>query len=128
MNEHVEQELELIRSFFPDLEYLEWNGQHWIRIPKYPVPAGWSQTEVELACHIPAEAGQPPYGFWVRPPLALESGAEITNCTVAATAWGSDWMQFSWSPVEWKPKADVRLGDNMLNFVRSFADRLRELS
>ena len=40
-----------------------------------------------------------------------------------------DFAQFSWSPLEpWQPKADIRAGANMLNFARSFADRLKEPS
>ena len=46
-----------------------------------------------------------------------------------STPWGDDFAQFSWSPLEpWVPKADIRAGANMLNFARSFAERLEGLS
>ena len=42
---------------------------------------------------------------------------------------GSDFAQFSWSPLEpWVPKTDIRAGANLLNFARSFAERLEGLS
>ena len=66
----------------------------------------------------------------MRPAFALADGAAASNYTGAATTpWGSDFAQFSWSPLEpWQPKADIRAGANMLNFARSFADRLKEPS
>jgi hypothetical protein len=129
MTRRVQDELELLRSFYPDLEYQEWNGQHWVRIPRFSLPEGWTHAVAEVAFHVPAEAGQPPYGFWVRPAIALSVGPPVNNCTVgAATPWGTDWMQFSWSPVSWQPKAKIRAGDNMLNFVLSILDRLSQLS
>ena len=125
----VHEELGLLRSLFPGLVYEEWNGQHWVRISDFALPEGWSQDASDIAFHIPTEVGQPPYGFWVHPAITLANGGPVNNCTPAsATPWGSDWMQFSWSPVSWQPNVDVRSGDNMLNFLFSILDRLRELS
>lgn len=42
------------------------------------------------------------------------------------TPWGDGWGQFSWSAVAWVPKEDIRTGANMLDFVRSFEERLGE--
>jgi hypothetical protein len=128
--ERLQQELELLRSAYPDLEYRLNEQVHWVRIPRYPVPAGWSHEEVEIAFRIPDETGQAPYAFFVRPRLALAGTGSISNYTEAAgTPWGADFAQFSWSPLEqWLPKAEIRTGANMLNFARSFADRLAELS
>lgn len=126
----VEQELDLVRSVYPDAEQLSEDGVHWVRIPKYAVPASlFKQDEaVELAFRIPVQAGEAPYGFWVRPGLEPVSGQPVSNYSYpAATPWGADWGQFSWSPLDpWVPKTDIRAGANMLNFVSSFADRLRE--
>jgi hypothetical protein len=128
--DRLEEELELLRTGYPDLEYRLVDGAHWVRIPAYPVPTGWSHDKVEVVFEIPGQVGQAPYAFRVRPPLLLARGGQPSNYTeTAATAWGSDFAQFSWSPAEpWIPKADVRAGANMLNFARSFGDRLRELS
>jgi hypothetical protein len=125
--ERLEQELELLRTAYPDLEHRPVDGAHWVRIPSYPVPEGWSHPTVEVAFQIPAQAGQAPYAFCVRPALCLAGGGMPSNYSpTAATPWGGDWTQFSWSPLQWVPKADIRAGANMLNFARSFADRLAE--
>jgi hypothetical protein len=125
MNERWQEELELLREYFPELEYSEHGGEHWCRLPSYPVTGGKFRPEsVEVAFRIPPRPGEPPYAFWVRPAVEAVNGGPIQNYTnPAPTAWGSDWAQFSWSPLEWVPKADVGTPPNMLTFVRSFADR-----
>lgn len=127
MTDRVDEELALLRAAYTDLEYRKDGDIHWVRIPSYPVPEGWSHTEVEVAFQIPPSPGQAPYAFRVRLGLQLAEGGQVNNYTYpVATPWGDDWGQFSWSPVEWVPKNDIRAGANILNFVRSFADRLRE--
>jgi len=62
--------------------------------------------------------------------ITLVGGGTPNNYTApVSTPWGSDFAQFSWSPLEpWVPKTDIRAGANMLNFARSFAERLEGLS
>jgi hypothetical protein len=127
MTERVQEELELLRAAHPNLEYRQEGSAHWVRIPSYPVPEGWSLDVVEVAFQIPSSPGQAPYGFWVRAGLELAGGGRPNNYTYPVTTpWGDDWGQFSWSPVTWVPKEDIRAGANMLDFVRSFGDRLGE--
>lgn len=127
MIERVHEELELLRTVYPDLEYRGDGDEHWVRLPSYSVPEGWSHPEVEVAFQIPPSVGQAPYAFRVRPGLQLDTGAQINNYTYPVTTpWGEDWGQFSWSPSTWVPTEDIRTGANMLHFVRSFAERLRE--
>lgn len=127
MNERIGQELALLKTVYPDLE---WHPDSlWVRIPSYPLPDGvWEQSEIELAFQMPQNLpGQQPYGFWVRPDLRLANGAAPNNYTYpVATPLGEGWGQFSWSLISWQPKADITAGSNMLNFVRSIAHRLRE--
>ena len=134
--ERLEQELALLRSAYPDLDYLLVDGAaHWVRIPAYLMPSGWayqgaSVASAEIAFQIPEQAGQAPYAFYVRPPFTLATGGTPSNYTTSATTpWGGDFAQFSWAPNEpWVPKADIRAGANMLNFARSFTERLEEPS
>ena len=129
MTERLEEELELLRTEYPDLDHRRDNGIEWIRIPSYPIPEEiWGRPEVEVAFHIPPHAGQAPYAFRVRPSLVLKNGAVPTNYTYPVpTPWGDDWGQFSWAPLTaWIPTDDLRAGANMLTFARSFAQRLRE--
>jgi hypothetical protein len=129
MNERIAQELELLRARYPDLEYSP--TDHWIRLPAYPLPAGIyngeTETTVEIACRIPQLLGEQPYGFWVKPGLQLASGAAIQNYThPVATPFGEGWGQFSWAPEVWNPSSDIHSGTTMLDFVRSFFQRLEE--
>jgi hypothetical protein len=127
MTTRVEAELALLRRRFPDLEYIE--DGHWVRLARYPVPAGWSADEVETAFQIPPEAAIVPYAFSVRPGLSLANGAAPGNYEFPLTTpFGSDWGRFSWSPLTWHPQPKVSAGDNMTHFVRSFANRLAEVS
>lgn len=127
MNERTAEELTLLRTVYPGLE---WHPEsRWVRIHSYILPRGvWRQTEVELAVQLPEQLpGQQPYGFWVRPRLELADGQAPANYTYPAPIpLGDDWGQFSWSLSSWTPHAQIAAGSNMLNFVRSIAGRLRE--
>ena len=123
----VEQELELLRRNFPQLEYLA-AGQ-WVRIPQYGLPDSiWDRDCVEVCFQIPEQIpGQPPYGFYVRPNLNLKNGQQILNYAYPApTGFGGDWGKFSWQLAVWAPTADLVSGTNMVNFARSFVDRFTE--
>jgi hypothetical protein len=127
MSERIAAELALLRQRFPGLEYVE--DGHWVRLERYPVPAGWSADLVEAAFQIPPEAAIVPYAFCVRPGLTLASGAVPGNYQFPVTTpFGGDWGRFSWSPLAWQPQSEPAAGDNMTHFVRSFADRLAEVS
>lgn len=127
MSEWLAQELSLLMVAYP---LLEWRPQDlWARIPTYPLPGGiWTQEAVEIAFQLPPQLpGQAPYGFWVRPGLALRSGAGINNYSYpVAIPFGPGWGQFSWAPEVWSPGPTPINGTNMLDFVRSFAARLAE--
>lgn len=125
----IEQELELLRQFYPDLEY---RGEgHWVLLPRYGVPSEgrWKQSEVAVAFQIPVGIpGQPPYGFYVRQPIEHQTGGAALNATPATelVPWTGPWLKFSWSPGAWAPTNEVGSGSNVLQFAISFADRLRE--
>jgi hypothetical protein len=125
----VKDNLALLTGEYPKLEHRRDGGVDWVRIPDFPLPAGvWTLNQADVAFRIPQLAGEAPYGFWVRPGLALAEGGAIGNYSFPATTpWGNDWGQFSLAPVgQWQPRADVPAGANMLRFARGVADRLRE--
>jgi hypothetical protein len=126
VGERIEQELVLLRAVYPDLEWRP--DTFWARIPAYSVPRGpWQARVTEVAFRIPPTVGEQPYAFLVRPGLAAVDGRPITNYTYpVSTCFGDGWGQFSWAPEVWAPNVEITRGSNMLNFVRSFANRLRE--
>jgi hypothetical protein len=98
-------------------------------MPACALPPGvWGADTVDFAFRIPVNAGEAPYGFWVFPGLTLLDGAQINDYTYPSpTPWGERWGQFSFAPVgPWQPKADIRSGVNMLDFVRGMNARLAE--
>lgn len=127
MIDRICAEIELVRSCYPGLEFRE--EDFWARIPAYPLPQGWGRESVELAFQVPRDIfGQQPYGFWLRPPLVAPGGGPPTNTSgPVATGFGDDFQQFSWAPEAWRPGPQPRHGSNLLDFVRSFAQRLREV-
>lgn len=126
MSERVNAELALLRRGNPGLEFLE--QESWVRLPSYPLPAGWSVGEVALAFRIPPSVAVQPYGFWVYPSITLANGRLPTNYTpTVEIPFGHGWGQFSWSPQQWRPHAQIEKGDNMLHFFRSVRDRLGDL-
>ena len=131
----LDEELELFRAEYPDLEFLA-DGS-WVRIPRYPLPAElWRPNVIQVAFQIPPQMGIAPYAFHVRPlggdPLdQVEpiSGGPIGNYSFPATTpWGTDWGTFSWGQEEntWLAAEPIRAGSNMARFVATFADRFAE--
>jgi hypothetical protein len=130
MNERIEAELELLRHSYSEVEYVE-AGQ-WVKIKGYPIPQSlsWNRQATDICFQIPAGyPGTPPYGFYVEagirhngnPPNSYQEPAQ--NSPPFQGVWGL----FSWSiDSSWLPKADLRTGSNLLNFVRTFKDRFLE--
>lgn len=82
MTERITKEMEILRSIFPDVEYHEVDTG-WIRVPRYTVQHGsWSQKEVAVCFLVlGGYPGNPPYAFWVSPPLRLAAGAGPQSTT-----------------------------------------------
>jgi hypothetical protein len=129
MSGRVTEELDVLRTRFPDLQYVE-SGQ-WILIPRYSFPPGWTAASPEIATQLPPPyPATPPYGIYVHSGIRFR-GATPANYAEPASnqpPFGGSWGVFSWSPAdgEWRPAADVGRGSNLLNWIVGFADRFRE--
>ena len=126
MQERIDQELVLLRQRWHGLEYRQ-NG-HWIRIPEYPLAAGWNRSETDVAFQIPVGyPGTPPYGIYT-PEGLLFDGQMPDDCTAAEPMppFGGAWVRFSWQPENGWQAAEVTAGSNLLNWVVGFAERFRQ--
>jgi len=128
MQERINQEIALLRTRYPDLEYRQ-DGQ-WVRIPSYPVSAGWNRTTTPLVFQIrQGFPGTPPYAFYV--PSGITFNGQVPNNYVDSAnpqpPFEGPWGIFSWTHTEdWHVTADPRTGSNLLNWVSGFAQRFRE--
>lgn len=124
MQERIEQEVEMLRQRFPELER---NG-NWIRIPNYPLPDGWNRPATDIAFQMPPQyPGTPPYGIYT-PAGLLFQGVSPDNYTASSSPvpFPGAWYVFSWTPEEWRQTADPLKGSNLLIWVIGFSQRFRE--
>jgi hypothetical protein len=129
VNDWAVQELRLLHRCWPALVHAE--DTNWCMIPGFALPEGWNCATADVAFQLPEGLpGQAPYAFLVRGGLALASGLTVDNYTfpVETTPWGDRWGQFSWQLEPWAPGARPGEGTSMVDFVRSFTGRLRELN
>ena len=129
MQERIEEELELIRQRFPDVEYQE--EGYWVCVSSYSLPEGWNRETTEVAFQISqGHPGTPPYGMYVPSGLRFQ-GEKPNNYDEPAgnePPFVGSWGFFSWTPADgnWIPSADVRSGVNLLDWVKGFMDRFEE--
>jgi hypothetical protein len=121
MNARVQEELAMLRGWWPDLEFRE--PGLWVRLRDRALRASaWRPDRVDVAFQIPELLpGQAPYGFYVLPGLTLPDGRMPENYTYpsAEPPFDGSWGKFSWSPVAWRTAACAAQGDNMVSFVHS---------
>ena len=48
MRSRIEQELALLRRYYPETEHKEHIGEDWFRLPRYPFPSGWMINGAEI--------------------------------------------------------------------------------
>ena len=132
LQDRMRAEMDLLRRFYPDAE---WHpsapGGGWVKIPSYSFPAPiWNRQSDTLCFEVPiGYPGQAPYGFHVGAGLRLHGSGAMPQAYQegVTTPFPGSWGKFSWSDDgTWRPAGDVSSGSNLANFVRTFADRLRE--
>lgn len=130
MRERIEKEYELLKKYYADVIAHEVGSSWWFRIPKFPIPGGiWSQSNADVCFEAKVSyPGAAPYSFYVQGGLRAKGTdqkpkdyEEPAQCPFEGT-----WGRFSWQHQEWNPTEDLVSGSNLLNFVRTFAERLRE--
>jgi hypothetical protein len=131
MTERIEKELALLRQHYANMEYRE-EGR-WIRIPSYPLPAGWNRPATDVALQIPiAYPGGPPYGIYVPSGILFDGNQPRDYREPAAEKppFDGDWGLFSWSTTDgqWRATSSANLaaGYTLLSWVKGFAVRFAE--
>lgn len=130
MIERINQELELLRLYFPEVEYVE-AGQ-WVLIRKYPTPDrhSWDPKNPDVCFQIPiGYPGTPPDWFHVTAGITCngQKPGSYTEPANHTPPFPGKWGSFSWHmELNWRPTADINSGSNLLNFARTFTDRFQE--
>ena len=130
MNNRIEEELTLLRTFYTKVTYIK-DGQ-WVFIEDYPIPAGlpWNRQKTNVCFQIPtAYPGTPPYGFYVPSGILCDDKSPNNYQDPANNKppFPGEWGFFSWTQESgWYATDDPRSGSNLLSFVRTFRDRFIE--
>ena len=127
MRERIKNELELLRNYYPEIEYR--SKGNWFYLSSYSLPEGWNREETEIAFQINnGYPGSPPYGFYVPTGIKFhdKSPKKYKKSPKNSPPFDGEWGLFSWSHNnEWNPTADLKTGSNLLNWVNSFKDRFK---
>lgn len=133
MRKRMIDELALVREAYSEVEHVEADGQDWFKLPSYPVPEGWlvageRVAAVPVVFLIKADyPGATPYGFLT--PGGMTFKGRVPNRTGAPpkeVPFPGEWMHFSWQCEDWQACNDPKRGSNLLTWIRSFAERLRQ--
>ena len=123
----IGRELTLLQKKFENVDYKEVNNLHWFKIDGYPLP--FPLTPEKVAVVFSVTAGHPvpkPYGFYV--PSGIRYGDKVLNLNNPQhpPPFADSWRFVSWDAENWTPGTDIRSGDNLWGWARSFRSRLLE--
>ncbi len=130
MGNRIDEEITLLRKYYPNLEHDE--NRRWVIIHDYPLPEDipWNKKAIDVCFFIPnGYPGANPYGIYV--PADLRYGDQPPNNYKPSPEnkppFSGNWGLISWTPVDkWNPSAEIQKGSNLLNYVLSFNDRFKE--
>lgn len=129
LEQRIADEVQLLMARFPSHEFRA--EGYWVLLPSVSLVEGWNEKVINLAFQFPASGypQNPFYGFYV--PTGLRFNDELpTNFTDPAAAQppfpGKTWAFFSGNPDPWAPNVDLLAGSNVLSWIVSINERLRE--
>jgi hypothetical protein len=132
MRDRIAKELDLLKKYYPDTDAKEVGDSTWFKIPSFLIPGEiWNKTSAAVCFEAKITyPGTPPYSFYIEGGLRSKDNADTRPKDYeepAATPFNGTWGRFSWQhDSTWNPTEDLVAGSNLLNFVRSFGDRLKE--
>jgi hypothetical protein len=128
MRDRIQKEYGLLKKYYPEVTALEVGDSCWFRLPKFPIVGpSWNNAEADVCFEAKVSyPGTPPYSFYVEGGLRSNNARPNDSEEPAATPFPGTWGRFSWQHEAWNTTEDLVSGSNLLNFVRSFPDRLRQ--
>ena len=132
MRDRIQQELQLLKPYYRELEHAESPGEDWFLLPRYPFPSGWQRQGIIIAnapVAFKINASYPvgePYGFLIPTDATFNGLAPHNSAQTRPLPFEGNWQQLSWAPIGWRAGNDAKVGSNLLIWTRSFATRLKE--
>jgi len=127
LKKRIQEELDILRKYYPKMEY--YPKDQWILIPDYPLPHGWNHAQTDVAFQVPnGYPGTQPYGIYVHQGLQHQSRPPQNYKEPASTQppFKGIWGILSWQAEHWNPSATITAGSNLWTWVRGFAVRFEE--
>lgn len=130
MRDRLQKEYELLKKFFPETIAQEIDGNCWFRIANFVIKGDlWDKQRADACFEAKVSyPSTPPYSFYIQGGLRTKVTNERPKDyeEPAQTPFEGIWGRFSWQHENWCPTDDLVSGSNLLNFVRTFADRIGE--
>lgn len=127
MKERLDQEIALLRKEYPAVRHSE--NYDWVVVKDVPLPDGYNRDATEILTFLPAGYPEtPPDNFFVPAGLRLTNGDQIDAFNRNhRTHEGEQWARFSWHEDSgWSPTEDVKDASNLLTFMGTVEERLKE--
>lgn len=126
MKERIVQEIALLSEKYPSLQHGQNND--WVMIPDFNLFDGYNRQITKLLFLVKSTYPHTaPDNFYVESGLRLSNGNPPSSYTEGqGVAVPGNWGCFSWHPEIWRPSNEIQKGDNLLTFMRSVNQRLRE--
>lgn len=116
--DRIADELELLKRYYPDIEYQFANGLHWFYLPN--LVFDMERPSIPVVFYVTeGHPGAEPYGFFFPQSETSTLPVKNTRAKVCPPFEGA-WTFVSWSPVTWRPKGDLISGDNLWGWSRGF--------
>lgn len=127
MRDRLDQEIALVQKQYPGVRH----GQNydWVVVEDVPLPDDYNRDTTDVLIVIPSGYPEtPPDNFWVPPGLRLENGGQPDAFNPNhRTHEGEEWDRFSWHEDDgWAPSEDVEEGSNLMTFMSTVEERLKE--
>lgn len=131
-------ELQLLAARYGTVDSDQTDGA-WVHIPRFPLPSGWNNREVEILIDVPygnpGYPSVPPEWFWTDHDLRTSDGRTIGHFFTTGSSGYVDrayldrgWGHFCVHVTAWRPSGGLRLqeGHTLLSYLDLIAAIFRD--